>query len=122
MNTRERRQRRSNDPLEALRLQLEACRLGWRSEAVLLADADGLCVASAGPAPVDELAAEVAGIGRKVASFEGVLMAPPQGYPVTLRRFEAAGATLLLCAVGGGDDGGPTLADAIGGVTRILAA
>lgn len=123
----ERRKRRSTNTGEALAYQLDACRDGAQVEAMVLADADGLCLAGSGEGyPADEIAeiaAHGAILGTRAENFEGVLMAPERHYNVRVRGFEAAGSRLYLCAVGGGgEDRARRIQRSISGVKRILSA
>jgi hypothetical protein len=137
----ERRKRRSQDTLEALRLQLDACRQDAELEALVLGDEDGLCLACAGDPTYQEVAARVVlatragavvGLGRgggqalvhhKIENFEGTVVAPERAWNLRMRRFRAAGSWLVLCAVGGGGEPrGREIQRSILGVTRILAA
>jgi hypothetical protein len=120
----ERRRRRSSDTLEALKYQLEACLDEAELEALVLGDEDGLCLAWAGTdESCKEVAARMALLNRKIENFEGVVLSGERNWNVRMRRFEAEGSDLYLCAVGGG---GETRAHqihrSIGGVSRILAA
>ena len=120
----ERRERRSEDTLEALKLQLAACRQDAGLEAMVLADEDGLCLAWAGEeASCQEVAARMALVNHKIENFEGVVLAPERSWSLRMRRFQAAGSWLYVCAVGGGGEvRGRELQRSIGGVSRILAA
>jgi hypothetical protein len=120
----ERRQRRSDDTLEALKLQLDACRHDAELEAMVLGDEDGLCLAFSGDeSNCHEVAAQMSLVNHKIENFEGVVLAPERAWNLRMRRFRAAGAWLYLCAVGGGtEERGREIQRSIGGVTRILAA
>jgi hypothetical protein len=119
----ERRKRRSQDTLEALRLQLDACRQDAELEAMVLGDEDGLCLACAGDPSCQEVAARMALVHRKIENFEGTVVAPERAWNLRMRRFRAAGSWLVLCAVGGGGEPrGREIQRSILGVTRILAA
>ena len=99
----ERRQRRSEAHHEALFYQLEASRERAALEAMILADEDGLCVASAGDQNIcDELAAHMSLVCERVAAFEGTVRVPDQdNRDVRMQRIWADGTELYLCAVGG---------------------
>lgn len=122
--TRERRRRRSHDTLEALTLQLEACRKAARLDGMVLADADGLLLAAAGDrAACDEIAAHLPLIGQKVGHFEGTLLGPDHGWSIHMRRFKVGPAELYAAAIGAKDEGTDEIVNrGIGGAARILAA
>jgi hypothetical protein len=102
MSARERRRRRSNDPSQAIRYQLDACRDHAGLDAMILADADGLCIAASGPAPAcEEFAARVSVLHRDAHDFEGELWTADDRWDVHVRRFDVDGYELCLCAVGG---------------------
>ena len=117
----ERRKQRSDKHSEAMRLQLEAARRSSGSDAMVLADEDGLCVAAAGTMPHDEIAVYTAMVGNKVENFEGTLYSKTRSWNVRIRRFTTQGARLFLCAVGGTETRGDAIHRSIGGVSRILA-
>lgn len=94
-------------------------------DALLLADADGLCVLAAGFTDTcEEVAARLPLLGRKAGDFHGVLLGDHGGTEVMVRRFNAGGGELFACAVGGRTE--ETTAEqldrSVAGVTRILAA
>ena len=124
MENTDRRQRRSEDTIEALELQLKACREDGGLEAMILGDEDGLCVAWSGEdLGCQEVAARMALVNHKIENFEGVVLAPERKWHVRMRRFVVAGSELYVCAIGGGGEGRSSLIHrSIGGVTRILAA
>src|SRR5262245_50820945 len=69
----ERRRRRSKDPLQALHLQLDACRRAAALDGMVLSDEDGLLLAATGDRDAcDEVAARLPLIGRRSPAFEGV--------------------------------------------------
>jgi hypothetical protein len=119
----DRRQRRSASPHIALTLQLDACcRDGV--DAMVLADGDGLCLASSGD---DYACEEVAGrlviMARRIREFAGTLIGPGQQWEVQMTKVAIDGDELVLCAVGGSADSRRRqLSRSIGGVRRILAA
>jgi hypothetical protein len=124
MVRKERRRKRSEDVLEALELQLEACREQAGLEAMVLGDGDGLCLAWAGQdASCKEVAARMALVNQKIENFEGVVLSPERRWNVRMRRFEAEGSDLYVCAIGGGGEKrAHQVHRSIGGVSRILAA
>lgn len=98
----ERRRRRSQNITRALRYQLDACQGDARLDGMVLSDEDGLTLAAAGDdRTCDEVAAHLPLIGRKVESFEGVLLSSHQGMEVAIRRFRVFGSDLYLAAIGG---------------------
>lgn len=127
MSATERRRRRSNDPTEAIRYQLDACRRTAGLDAMILADQDGLCIAASGPAPAcEELAARSAMLAARHSAARGLdteLWTDDDRWAVHVRRFDLDGSALCLCAVGGDPGGRATEVErSLRGVTRILAA
>lgn len=120
----ERRRRRSNDPSQALAYQLDACRKRAGLDAMILADQDGLCVATAGRAETcEQFAARVPMIQRGARRFAGEMWTDEDRWDVDVWRFDVGGMELSLCAVGGmPDERTQELARSLKGVTRILAA
>lgn len=98
---RERRHHRSEHRETALNLQLAVCCQDGVA-AMVLADGDGLPLASAGD---DYCCAEVAGrivkVAPRIQEFAGTLIGSGQRWEVQMTKFEAAGNELVLCAVGG---------------------
>lgn len=98
----ERRQRRSEHPGTALFYQLDTCRERAALEAMILADEDGLCVASSGRVETcEELAAHMALVCDRVPYFEGTMLSSEERRDVFMKRFRVNGEELYLCAVGG---------------------
>lgn len=120
----ERRRRRSNDPTQALVYQLDACRRRAGLDAMILADQDGLCIATAGRAETcEEFAARVPLMQRGVQRFASEVWTDEDRWDVDVCRFDLNGMELSLCAVGGmADERAQELACSLQGVTRILAA
>jgi hypothetical protein len=121
----EKRKKRSSIRKEALALQLAACAEDSNLEAIVLSDADGLCLASCGDLDTcEEIAANLPFVGdRSQGHFEGVLFSAAKAWKVTVHRFEVLGSELYLCAAGGkGDARDKELNRSLGGVERILAA
>ena len=115
----DRRLRRSHDASLALRYQLEAIRAVAASEAVLLADDTGMCLASSGErALCEELAAwlpllgslDLLGRGHEVEAL---------GRPIGIRRMQLEQTRLYVCAVGRASE--DPLERCASGVARILA-
>ncbi len=121
---RDRRQRRTEDVLEALHLQMDACREDGELTAMIVADEHGMCLASSGAVSTcSEIAARLPILGRKAGDFEGVLLGAKGGVPVAMKRIKLDGAELYACAVGGiKERHAVQLHRAEFGVRRILAA
>lgn len=121
--TPERRRRRSTTPHIALTLQLETC-LDSGLAAMVLADGDGLPLASAGDDyACEEIAGKMVIVARRIRDFAGTLIGPGQRWDVQMTKFEIDGNELVLCAVGGSaDDRQRQISRSLGGVQRILAA
>ena len=119
----ERRNRRSDAHHEALYYQLDTSCQRAALEAMVLADQDGLCVASSGdPDMCDEIAAHMAMLCEQDESFVGTVAMPDEDCRhVQMRRFAAQGTNLYLCAVGGDPRRSHELDHSMTGVTRILA-
>jgi hypothetical protein len=89
---------------------------------MVLSDEDGVTLASSGEElTCQEIAAHLPLLGQRVERFEGVLFSPDRGWEIGFERFNAAGAELYLCAVGGNSNRRATqIRRSIGGVSRIL--
>jgi hypothetical protein len=124
MPTRERRKSRSPFTLEALRLQLEACRRAAELDGMVVSDEDGLLIAAAGDAEAcDEIAARLPLIGQRTEEFHGVLLSAENGWKVQMRRFQVGTSELYLAAIGGEEQRRKRVFKrAVGGAARILAA
>lgn len=124
MSATERRRRRSDDPGQAIRYQLDACRQKAGFDAMILADRDGLCIATSGPVMAcEEFAARVSVMHRDEADFDDELWTQDDRWDVHVRRFDIGGVELCLCAVGGMPGERATeIERSLRGVTRILAA
>lgn len=97
----ERRKRRSTDPHIALTLQLDAC-CDSGLAAMVLADGDGLRLASSGDDfACEEIAGRMVVVARRIQEFAGTLIGPGQQWDVQMTKFEVDGSELVLCAVGG---------------------
>jgi len=119
----ERRQNRSENTTRALFLQLDASLQNADLEGMILADEDGVCLATAGDAPAcDEIAAQLPIMGRKVNQFEGVLFGPAMRWEIQMKRLNVEGSDLYLCAVGESAARNDQLQQSMNGVARILAA
>jgi hypothetical protein len=98
----ERRRRRANTATQALRYQLAACCEDGRMEAMVVADGDGLPLASSGDTyACDEVAARIVLVGTRIKEFNGTLLGQGQRWDVQMMKVEVDGSELLVCAVGG---------------------
>jgi hypothetical protein len=121
--TDERRKRRSNKWGEALYYQLDTCRERSALEAMVLIDAEGYLVATAGDDHVcDELELEMEKISKDAEAFEGTVELPSSGAKeVYVRKLEALGNEFWLCAAGGQPERRRQEIDtSMGGIGRIL--
>ncbi len=119
----ERRVQRSEHLGDAIGYQLGACAERAGLEALVLADGDGLLVASSPWSDErGEMIAAALPLLAKGSDFAGVLLDEGAGdEQVLVSTFQAAGTELFLCAVG--SFGGPShqeIARAKVGVRRIL--
>jgi hypothetical protein len=125
---RDRRQRRSSDPLVALHYQLSSARARGDLDAIVVADPSGVVVAGAGSWPLcEELAAyaplladgDWAGMSNQVSSRVEALRRE-----VDVRLVSVGGQDVLLCARQKRrtleSEAVPYLDDAARGVSRIL--
>jgi predicted regulator of Ras-like GTPase activity (Roadblock/LC7/MglB family) len=102
MQTIERRRRRADLVTQALRYQLEACCADGRIHAMVVADGDGLPLASSGDAEAcDEVAASMACVGARAPAFSGTLLGDGRRWDVEMRKLRIDDTDLLVCAVGG---------------------
>jgi|RhiMetdeSRZDD1v2_1073273.scaffolds.fasta_scaffold922372_3 hypothetical protein len=120
----DRRRRRTEDVMEALHFQLDACRESAQLTAMVVADEHGMCLAASGAiAMCSELAARLPLLGRKAGDFEGVLLGAKAGVPIAMKRIRVDGSELYACALGGiKERHAVELQRAEFGVRRILAA
>jgi len=118
----ERRILRSENTTEALCLQLDACRRAAALTGMVLADEEGITLATSGdPQACGEVAAQLPLIGQKTPTFDGVLYSAEAGWEVGMKRFRAADTELYLCAIGGlREPRSQQIQHSIGGVSRIL--
>jgi hypothetical protein len=128
----ERRRRRSGRLVDALRLQLEACRQDERLAAIVVSDELGFCVAHAGgDGNHDELAARLPMLADPAqrVSLDGddSGLRPPRA-ALAITTFSVPGAKLHACAVSEPDaatetsaGGADVLARVASGFTRLLA-
>ncbi len=124
MRTTERRRRRADNTTEALKFQLEACCDDGRIEAMVVADGDGLPLASSGDTfACDEVAARMVLVGPRIKEFSGTLLGAGHAWQVQMRKVEIEGSELLVCAVGGTAEArARQIARGTEGALRILAA
>jgi hypothetical protein len=98
----ERRRHRAETATEALRYQLAACCADGRIQAMVVADGDGLPLASSGDTfACDEVAARMVLVGPKIKSFDGTLFGAGHAWEVQMIKVDIEGTELLVCAVGG---------------------
>ncbi|MEM9189713.1 MAG: hypothetical protein AAGF12_11090 [Myxococcota bacterium] len=115
----DRRQRRSSDRFVALRYQLEYSRENGGLEALVLANDDGLLVASSGDSAV---CAELGAVAPLMSQSVMGMPLPPllRGTEVAIRRVAVYGQQLYLAAVGGNVARDAHLRNSMSGVERIL--
>lgn len=120
----ERRRRRGRTITEALNFQLAACCEAGRIEAMVLADGDGLPLASSGDTyACDEVAARMVLVGTRIKEFNGTLLGSGHRWDVQMMKIPFQGADLLVCAVGGtADSRKRQIKRGAEGAVRILAA
>ena len=120
----ERRLRRASTTTEALRYQLAACCADGRIEAMVVADGDGLPLASSGDTfACDEVAARMVLVGPKIKTFDGTLFGAGHAWDVRMMKVDVEGTELLVCAVGGSAEARKTqMHRGAEGALRILAA
>jgi hypothetical protein len=124
MRTPDRRRRRGTTTTQALQFQLAACCEDGRMEAMVLADGDGLPLASSGDTfACDEVAATMVIVGSRIAEWNGTLLGSGHKYDVQMMKVQVDGTDLLVCAVGGTPDARKRqLTRGASGALRILAA
>lgn len=105
MRTIERRRRRADTTSKALEYQLQSCCEDGRIEAMVVADGDGLPLASSGDTyACDEVAARMVLVGPRIQEFNGTLLGSGHAWQVQMQKILVDGAELLVCAVGGTAD------------------
>lgn len=102
MRTIERRRRRATLITQALRYQLEACCEAGQIHAMVVADGDGLPLASSGDTEAcDEIAASMAHVATRTHAFSGTLLGNGRRWDVEMRKVTVDHSDLFVCAVGG---------------------
>jgi hypothetical protein len=98
-----RRTRRSDDPTLALTYQLAACCVDGGIEAMVVADGDGVPLASAGDDfACDYVAARMVRVGPRIRDFHGTLLGAGGPWDVQMRKLDLGGAgEVVVCAIGG---------------------
>lgn len=120
----ERRRRRADTVTQALRYQLASCCEDGRIDAMVVADGDGLPLASSGDMyACDEVAARMVLVGSRIREFNGTLLENGQRWDIQMVKFTVDGSELLVCAVGGSPDARKRqITRGAEGARRILAA
>jgi hypothetical protein len=120
----ERRHRRSQNSTAALNLQLAACCSESDIQAMVIADGDGLALASSGDGTAcEEIAARMVLIGRRIEGFSGTLLAPGASWDVQMSKMLIDDSEFLVCAVGGtGEQRRQQIERGCDGARRILRA
>jgi len=124
MPQKERRRRRSVDPTLALTYQLAAC-CADGVDAMVVADGDGVPLASAGDDyACDEVAARVVIVGRRIRDFNGTLLGAGQRWEVQMQKLDLGVAgEVVVCAIGGtAQSRTRQIRRSVDGAARILAA
>jgi hypothetical protein len=109
---------------QALKYQLAACCEDGRIEAMVVADGDGLPLASSGDTyACDEVAARMVLVGARIKEFNGTLLGVGHRWDVQMVKVDVEGSELLVCAVGGTADARRRqITRGAEGAVRILAA
>src|SRR3990172_4103956 len=98
----ERRRRRAESITLALSYQLDDCCRDGSIQAMVVADGDGLPLASAGDTYAgDEIAARMVHVGARINEFNGTLLGGGCRWDVQMRKVRVDNSELLVCAVGG---------------------
>jgi hypothetical protein len=124
MRTIERRRHRTNLITQALTYQLSACCEDGKMQAMVIADEDGLPLASSGDRQAcDEVAASMVHVGARTPSFRGTLLGLGQCWDVEMTQVFVHGSPLVVCAIGGSaEQRRRQLARGAQGTLRILGA
>jgi hypothetical protein len=120
----ERRMRRSQNATKALNFQLAACCSEGDIAAMVIADGDGMPLASSGDGTAcEEVAARMVLIGRKIQEFSGTLLGAGAQWEVQMSKMMIDDHELLVCAVGGNaEQRQRQIARGANGAQRILRA
>ena len=87
---------------QALTFQLDACCSEGQIQAMVVADGDGLPLASSGDTfACDEVAARMVLGGPRIREFDGTLLGSGNRWDVQMTKVDVDGSELLVCAVGG---------------------
>jgi len=121
---RRRLERASASVTQSLKYQLAACCEDGRIEAMVVADGDGLPLASSGDTfACDEVAARMVLVGSRIKEFNGTLLGVGHRWDVQMVKVDVEGSELLVCAVGGTADARRRqITRGAEGAVRILAA
>lgn len=124
MRTIERRRRRATLVTQALRYQLDACCEAGRIQAMVVADGDGLPLASSGDNEVcEEVAANLVHVAARTPAFSGTLFGNGRRWDVEMQKVTIDHGDLFVCAVGGSpEQRAYQLARGATGTRRILSA
>ena len=119
----ERRRRRADTVTLALTYQLDDCCKEGKIQAMVVADSDGLPLASAGDVyACDEVAARMVLVGPKIRTFDGTLLGQGARWDVQMTKVASDGSELRVCAVGGSAEARKKqIARGAAGALRILA-
>jgi hypothetical protein len=98
----ERRRRRAESITLALTYQLDACCRDGAIQAMVVADGDGLPLASSGDSRAcDEVAVRMVNVGSRIREFNGTVLDGGARWDVQMKKVTVDGSELLVCAVGG---------------------
>ncbi|NVB82072.1 MAG: hypothetical protein HOV81_27065 [Kofleriaceae bacterium] len=85
-----------------MRYQLDDCCRDGAIQAMVIADSEGLPLASAGDSyACDEVAARMVHVGARIKEFNGTLLGGGTRWDVQMTKVSVDGSELLVCAVGG---------------------
>lgn len=115
----ERRTRRSADPAEALRFQIDHVRAEARLDALVLADEQGIELASSGERGVCEELAAIAPLYTMATRMPSNTLLGEAD--ISVRAVRAHGQWLFLASIGGTVARDALLSNSARGVQRILA-
>jgi hypothetical protein len=108
----------------ALNYQLEVCRTDGNMTAMVIADTDGLALATSGDSNAcEEIAARIAVIGSRINEFTGTLYGPGQLWDVQMKKLIVDNMEFMVCAIGGtAEQRSKQVGRGVDGAGRILAA